>query len=561
MAQAPQPTRIELYDTTLRDGMQGEGLSLSVLDKIEVARRLDACGFDYIEGGYPLSNPKDAEFFAEARSGTFRLQHAVLVAFGMTRRKAVHPDADEGMRALLESNCPILTVVGKTWDLHVHAVLEVSLEENLRMIRESVGFLASAGRRVFYDAEHFFDGYHANPDYALATLDTAREAGAEIIVLCDTNGGTLPQTVADATQRIVERLHAARSLPHDATPSQPAPFRVGIHVHNDAGLAVANSLAAVQAGALHVQGTINGIGERCGNVDLTTVAANLALKLQYPVLRPGALANLTDLSRFVDDLANLVPRNNQPFVGISAFAHKGGMHVHAVAKTPASYEHVDPTLVGNDRRILVSELGGQSNIAAVAGRKFGITDRETLRRIQRTVNELEADGYSFEAARASFELLVRECLGQRTRLYELLHYRCEVFKSEIGDAISEATVKLRVLTSGEIQHKVAEGNGPVDALAHALRLCLREAYPSVENVSLIDYKVRVVDGRDATRAKVRVEAEWRDEDNADIYTTLGVSPNIIDASYLAIRDGIEFKLMQNQPVRNLATPTANPASV
>lgn len=531
--------RIELYDTTLRDGTQAEGISLSVLDKLRIAIRLDEMGFDYIEGGYPLSNPKDAQFFDEARTGKLKLKHAKLVAFGMTRRRGVQAKDDVGMQALLCAQTEVVCVVGKSWDLHVTEVLNVDEAENLAMIQDSVAVLKSAGRRMFYDAEHFFDGFRANRECALSTIRTAREAGAECIILCDTNGGSLPEWVEEVTAAVVKELGGTGE-----TAVLPS-FRIGIHVHNDGGLAVANTLAAIKAGAKQVQGTINGIGERCGNVDLICVAANLALKMGCDVLQPGSIVRLTELSRFMDEQTNLVPRNNQPFVGISAFAHKGGMHVHAINKVTTSYEHISPALVGNTRRVLVSELGGQSNIAATVGQKYGLTDKAVLRKIQERVNEKESEGYQYEAAEASFDLLVRDCLGQRTPFWELLYYQSEVTRDDGKSPLAEAIVKLKVTKNEQVEHQVAEGNGPVDALTQAVKRCLRGTYPAVDRVTLVDYKVRVVDGRDATRARVRVEIEWRDEDSAEVFITIGVSQNIIDATYFALADGIEYKLSGN----------------
>ena len=388
--------RIEIYDTTLRDGTQGEGVRLSVQDKLTICQRLDELGVDYIEGGYPLSNPKDAAFFAEAKS--LKLRKAKLAAFGMTRRRGVKAEVDVGMTALRDAETEVVTVVGKTWDLHVTEVLGVTLQENLDMIAESVGYLAKLGRKVVYDAEHFFDGAAANQEYGLKTIEAAAQAGAAIICLCDTNGGSLPERVADFVALARGRVKVM----------------LGIHPHNDSGVATANALAAVRAGATHVQGTMNGIGERCGNVDLTTVIGNLALKMGYEVMDgEKSLHRLTEAARFVYEIANLNMVNNQPYVGISAFAHKGGMHVHAVNKLAKSYEHVPPESVGNSRRILVSELSGVSNIAAKVGKKFDIeSDKAAQKKILDEVTRLEADGFQFEAAEASFELIVRRVIGR-----------------------------------------------------------------------------------------------------------------------------------------------------
>ncbi|MCS7159118.1 MAG: citramalate synthase [Gemmatales bacterium] len=514
--------RIEIYDTTLRDGSQGEGVNFSLQDKLLIARKLDDLGVDYIEGGYPYSNPKDADFFEEIRH--LPLRHARICAFGMTRRKNCRPEDDPGLRALLASEAPIVTVVGKTWDLHVAQVLGVSLDENLRMIRETVSYLRSQGRQVFYDAEHFFDGLHAHQDYALQTLRAAEEAGAQRIILCDTNGGSLPDRITQA----VRLAQQAVSTP------------LGIHCHNDSDVAVANSLAAVDAGVIQVQGTINGIGERCGNADLISILANLALKKGYQVLQPGSLRKLTEVSRYVYETANMNYRNNQPFVGVSAFAHKGGMHVHAVVRNTATYEHIDPALVGNERRILISELSGRSNIAAKTNRLKIPLDENLLRRVLERICDLENQGYEFEAAEASFDLLVRKMAGLYQPWFERLHYHVTVEADSAGRLESEATVKLRV--RGQVEHVVAEGDGPVNALDAALRKALEPYYPALKQMRLLDYKVRVVNSRAGTAARVRVVIE--SGDGQDIWGTVGVSENIIEASWQALVDSFEYKLFK-----------------
>lgn len=514
--------RIEIYDTTLRDGSQGEGVNFSLQDKLLVARKLDELGVDYIEGGYPYSNPKDADFFEEIRH--IPLRHARICAFGMTRRKNCRPEDDPGLRALLAAQTPIVTIVGKTWDLHVQQVLGVSLDENLRMIRDTLAYLRSQGRQVFYDAEHFFDGLHANRDYALETLRVAEEAGASCIILCDTNGGSLPE-------RISEFVRLARQ-----TVNTP----LGIHCHNDSDVAVANSLAAVDAGASQVQGTINGIGERCGNADLISIIANLALKKGYEVLQPGSLRKLTEVSRYVYETANMNYRNNQPFVGVSAFAHKGGMHVHAVVRNTVTYEHIDPALVGNERRILISELSGRSNIAAKTAQLGIALDESLLRRVLERVCELENQGYEFEAAEASFDLLVRKIAGLYQPWFERLHYHVTVEADSAGRLISEATVKLRV--RGQVEHVVAEGDGPVNALDAALRKALEPYYPQLKRMRLLDYKVRVVNSRAGTAARVRVVIE--SGDGQDVWGTVGVSENIIEASWQALVDSFEYHLFK-----------------
>ena len=520
--------RIEVYDTTLRDGAQAQGVSLSLDDKLLIADALDGLGVDYIEGGYPLSNPKDQAFFERMRDR--QLANATLVAFGMTRRRGTKVQDDEGMKALLDSGAPVITIVGKSWDLHVRDVLRASKEENLAMIGESVAMIAKAGRKVIFDAEHFIDGWRANADYALATLAAARDAGAACLVLCDTNGGALPEQVAECVQTVRAEMGDAH---------------LGIHCHNDGELGVANTLAAVRAGVAHVQGTINGIGERCGNADLTAIIPNLVVKYGYRCLRKGTLANLTEVSRFVYEVANLNLREHQPFVGSAAFAHKGGMHAHAVACNVATYEHMDPALVGNSRRILVSELAGVSNIAAKAPPKFKIADDKPVqRKVLNALMELENQGYQFEAAEASFEVLIRKTLGGKwyRRLWELDHYRCVIYKPDKQASSTEASVKLKV--DGEVVHTVAEGDGPVDSLYKALRSALRVRYPRVDDLHLVDYKVRVVDTAAETAAKVRVVIDWHDASGEAYFGSVGVSENIIDASWLALADAVEYKLLK-----------------
>lgn len=523
--------RIELYDTTLRDGTQGQNVSLSLQDKVLIARKLDELGVDYIEGGYPLSNAKDQAFFEQVRA--LKLRNARVVAFGMTRRKQTKADGDEGMQALLSAKTDVVTIVGKTWDLHVKEVLGVSESENLAMIADSVRFCARHGREVIYDAEHFFDGYAANPEYALKTLLAAQEAGASCICLCDTNGGSLPE-------RVGEFVDAIR--PHITV-------RLGIHTHNDSGLAVANTLAAIRHGATHAQGTINGIGERCGNVDLTTVAANLAVKMGKDVLIPGGLQQLTEVSRYVYEVANLVPFDGQPYVGVAAFAHKGGMHVHAVRRIARSYEHVDPERVGNSRRVLISELSGASGVAEKIGRKLDISSDKTLqRRLLKVMQAKEEEGYVFESAEASFELLCRRELGLYKPFWELQHWRAVALRdSRDEEPNTEVIVKLEV--NGTIEHQVSDGHGPVDAMATAMVRALRQHYPSIEKVRLIDYKVRVINPRAATAARVRVTIEFRDEETHEIFSTVGVSENVIEASWIALVDGFEYKLVMDDELK------------
>lgn len=523
---------IEIYDTTLRDGTQGEGISLSLQDKLQITERLDEIGVDYVEGGYPLSNEKDAEYFQRVRK--MPLRHARVCAFGMTRRKGVKAADDPGMLALLRSEAPVCTVVGKTWDFHVTDVLRVSLEENLEMIRDSVRYLAESGREVFYDAEHFFDGWKANPAYAARTIQAAAEAGARIIVLCDTNGGSMPEEIASSVRS------AAAAMAGLGRSAGGVP--VGIHCHNDCELAVANSLAGIDAGAAQVQGTINGFGERCGNADLISVVGNLAFKKRgYRVLGGLPLQHLTELSRFVYETANAHIRSNQPFVGQSAFAHKGGMHVHAIERATASYEHMNPELVGNERRILVSELSGRSNIRAMTSRHALQDDPKLMETILEQVVKLENRGYQFEAAEASFDLLVQRCAGRFQPHFEKLKYRVEVESAATQGVLTEASVKVRC---GErVRHEVAEGDGPVNALDAALRKALHSEFPSLADMRLVDYKVRVVNSEAGTAARIRVFIESADK--TDVWGTVGVSENIIDASWLALADAIEYKLWKD----------------
>jgi 2-isopropylmalate synthase len=525
---------IQIYDTTLRDGTQGEGVSLSVQDKLQITERLDEIGVDYIEGGFPASNPKDAEYFQRVQQ--LPLKHAKVCAFGMTRRRGVQAQDDPGMQALVGSGAPVCTVVGKTWDFHVTEVLRVSLEENLAMIGESVAFLKASSREVIYDAEHFFDGWQANPEYAAQTIRAAAAAGAQLVCLCDTNGGTMPEKVAELVQLAREAI-AEFNVP------------VGIHCHNDCELAVANSLAAIDAGAVQVQGTINGVGERCGNVDLISMIGNLAFKKGYQVLGGSQLNHLTELSRFVYETANLNQRSSQPFVGQSAFAHKGGMHVHAINRAASSYEHMDPALVGNTRRILVSELSGRSNIAAMTTKHNLQDDRATMDRILKEVVDLEARGYQFEAAEASFDLLVRRCAGTYRPHFERLKYQVGVAVEGEGDPKTEATVKIRVGTGdrSEVRFEVGEGDGPVNALDAALRKALNGTFPNLPTMRLVDYKVRVVNSEAGTAARTRVIIESADED--DVWGTVGVSENIIEASWIALVDAIEYKLYKDDSLR------------
>jgi 2-isopropylmalate synthase len=516
-------TRIFIYDTTLRDGSQGEGVNFSLQDKLNITQKLDDLGIDFVEGGYPLSNPKDYEYFQEVKK--LQLRHAKVAAFGMTRRKGVSPAEDTCLKALLDAGTPVVTLVGKTSDLHVREVLGTTPEENVRMIADSVAHCKAAGREVFYDAEHFFDGFKTNPEYSLQTLRAAQDAGASVIILCDTNGGTLPEELAEAVAAVRRALRV----------------ELGIHCHNDSDVAVANTLAAVRQGATQVQGTVNGIGERCGNVDLVSVIANLALKRGYDVLRPESMRRLTEVSRYVYETANMNFRPGQPFVGVSAFAHKGGMHTHAVSKVASSYEHLDPILVGNERRILVSELSGQSTILTKTAKYRIASDRALMQHILTQVQDLENAGYEFEAAEASFDLLVRKAAGLYAPKFERLAYRVNIEAGADGQPVTEATVKVRV--GGRLMHTASEGDGPVNALSGALLKALLPVYPRLDEMHLIDYKVRVVNARAETAARVRVVIEWRDGDS--VWGTVGVSENIVEASWLALADATEYKLFKD----------------
>ncbi|MCA1685250.1 MAG: citramalate synthase, partial [Planctomycetia bacterium] len=504
-----------------------------------ITARLDGLGVDYVEGGYPLSNPKDAAYFREARD--LDLKHTRVTAFGMTRRKGISAEDDTGMRALVDAGTPAVTVVGKSWDFQAREVLNVSLDENLRMIADSVAYLAANVREVLYDAEHFFDGFKRNPDYALQTLQAAAASGAACMVLCDTNGGALPDEVAEAVAAVCRAV----SVP------------IGIHTHNDCDLAVANTLAAVKAGATQVQGTINGIGERCGNVDLCSVIANLGLKSRgYDVLTPEKFVHLTEVSRFVYETANMNFRSGQPFVGTSAFAHKGGMHVHGIRKNASSYEHIDPGLVGNERRILVSELSGKSNIAEKLG-EYGLEqDQELLTRVLDRVQDLENEGYQFEAADASFVLMVEKLAGRYVPHFERLRYQVSVSGESAGTPVTEASVKLRI--GDTIAHTVSEGDGPVNALDGALRKALEPHFPRLKEMDLVDYKVRVINAREGTAARVRVVIESKDSD--DVWGTVGVSENVIEASWLALSDAFDHKLAKDART-TIAGPKASAVAV
>ena len=514
--------QIVLYDTTLRDGTQGEGLSFSVADKLKIARKLDDLGIQYIEGGWPGANPKDSEFFARAKSLT--LDEARLCAFGSTRRAGGRAGDDPNLNALIEAQTPAICLVAKASLFQVRKMLETTAEENLAMIADSVAHCKAHGREVFLDAEHFFDGFFAHPDYALAALRTAAEAGADCLVLCDTNGGTLTDKLAAA----VSRVCAALDVP------------IGIHTHNDADLAVANTLAAVAAGVGHVQGTINGYGERCGNANLCSIIPNLVLKMGIPCVGEQQLGKLTEVSHYISEGANLPPNIKLPYVGASAFAHKAGIHVNAVLKDSVSYEHIAPALVGNDRRVLVSELGGKSNVLHKA-RFFGLDLSNHSAKVRATVEavkRLEAQGFQFENAEASFELLLRRAQDDYVPPFELLDFLVLVEKRIAKDILAEATVKIKV--GDEIMHTAAEGNGPVNALDAAMRKALLRFYPELARVHLVDYKVRVLDNSSGTGAIVRVSIE--SSDGVHSWSTVGGSTNIIEASWWALADSLEYAL-------------------
>ena len=515
--------KVKFYDTTLRDGMQAEGVSFSLEDKLVIASRLDELGLDYIEGGYAGSNRKEDEFFAEA--ARLRLKNSKIAAFGSTRRAGSTVADDTFIRAVLACGAKVATIVGKTWDMHVKDVLGCSLDENLAMCAESIEYLKSKGLEMLFDAEHFYDGYKANPQYAMKVLAAAAEGGADVLVLCDTNGGSLPYEIEQITAAVCREFGSAE---------------IGIHAHDDTGCATANSLAAVRAGARHVQGTINGFGERCGNANLCVVMPNLALKMGFDVLSPEKLKTLTEVSLFVFETGNLTPAINMPYVGESAFAHKGGLHVNALRKNTRTYEHIAPELVGNERRFLISELSGKSTVLAELDKAQIAQDKDLAGKILDRVQQLESEGYQFEAANASFDLLVKKIIGTYQPAFELIKYNTAVEKRVSGDIVSEATVKLRV--GNKVEHVVGEGDGPVNALDAALRKCLENFYPSVKDVHLIDYKVRVVNAGAGTAARVRVIIQSRDKQA--VWGTVGCSENIIEASWQALSDSVDYKLQK-----------------
>jgi 2-isopropylmalate synthase len=532
---------IEIYDTTLRDGCQAEDVAFTNEDKLRIVERLDDFGVRYIEGGWPGSNPRDSRFFEEVHA--VRLSKARIVAFGATRRPHKRADEDENLDAIVRARTGVATIVGKTWDLHVQSDLRIPLALNLEVIHDSVAFLVARLDEVIFDAEHFFDGWLANPEYALACISAARDAGARLVCVCDTRGGSLPT-------QIVSGVEAARSV---AIP-------LGIHCHNDMELAVANSVAAVSAGVVQVQGTINGVGERCGNANLCSVVPVLQLKMGYECVALSQLERLQPLSRFVYELANLEPAKRQPFVGVSAFAHKGGLHVAAVQKQPETYEHMDPGLVGNAQRVLVSDLAGRSNVVYKAA-QFGLevdANSAEVRALLTELKQLEHQGFQFEGAEASFELLMQKTFNGKIRHFRLIGFRViDEKRTEDEPPISEATIMLEG-PDGQVEHTAAQGNGPVNALDRALRKALVKFYPEINEVSLLDYKVRVLGTGTGTEATVRVLIEAGDEHER--WGTVGVSPNVIEASWQALVDSLDYKLYRNRRSRSTEAPAARPGA-
>jgi 2-isopropylmalate synthase len=518
---------VKLYDTTLRDGTQAEDISFLVEDKIRIAHKLDEIGIHYIEGGWPGSNPKDVAFFKDIKKE--KLSQAKIAAFGSTRRAKVTPDKDHNLKTLIQAEPDVCTIFGKTWDFHVHEALRISLEENLELIFDSLEYLKANVPEVFYDAEHFFDGYKANPDYAIKTLKAAQDAKADCIVLCDTNGGTMPFELVEIIREV--RKHITAPL--------------GIHTHNDSECAVANSLHAVSEGIVQVQGTINGFGERCGNANLCSIIPALKLKMKRECIGDDQLRKLRDLSRFVYELANLSPNKHQAYVGNSAFAHKGGVHVSAIQRHPETYEHLRPELVGNMTRVLVSDLSGRSNILAKAEEfniKMDSKDPVTLE-ILENIKEMENRGYQFEGAEASFELLMKRALGTHRKFFSVIGFRViDEKRHEDQKPLSEATIMVKV--GGKIEHTAAEGNGPVNALDNALRKALEKFYPRLKEVKLLDYKVRVLPAGQGTASSIRVLIESGDKESR--WGTVGVSENIVDASYQALLDSVEYKLHKSE---------------
>jgi len=518
---------VEIYDTTLRDGAQAEDVSFSLEDKVRITERLDALGVHYIEGGWPGSNPKDVEYFKKIRS--LPLKNSKIVAFGATRKADRSVGKDPNLQALLDSGTDYITIFGKSWDLHVTDALGITLKKNLELISDSIGYLRSKRKRVYYDAEHFFDGYRSNPDFAMKTLKAAEAAGAECLILCDTNGGTMPWELRDVFSAVRQEVRVP----------------LGIHAHNDSEMAVANSIIAVEMGAVQVQGTINGFGERCGNANLCSILPNLKIKMKVDCISDEQLGNLKEVSRFVTEIANLSPNKHQPYVGDSAFAHKGGVHVHAVQKNPLTYEHVRPEFVGNRQRILVSDYSGRSVLLGKAA-EFRIRLKKRSPKLMHLLDklkELESQGFQFEGAEGSFELLMRKAEGTHQRFFDLIGFRVIVEKrQEREDPISEATIMVKV--GDHVEHTAAVGNGPVNALDHALRKALYKFYPQLREMKLLDYKVRVLAANRGTSARVRVLIE--SGDGTRKWGTVGVSENIIEASWQALVDSVDYKLLQDQ---------------
>ena len=525
--------RVTIYDTTLRDGTQAEDFSLSLPDKIRVALKLDDLGIHYIEGGWPGSNPKDQGFFEEIRS--YELKNAKIAAFGSTHHPGSKAETDANLKALLDAKTPVITLFGKSWLVHVKDALRTTPERNLEIIRDSLAYLRPHVETLFYDAEHFFDGFRDDPEYALATLQKAVEGGAECLISCDTNGGNLPSMIEEAMKAVRDRF-----------PDVP----LGIHAHNDSDLAVANSLKAVEMGAEQVQGTFNGVGERCGNANLCSVIANLCLKMNIPCLEPDQLRKLRQVSRFILELANMPPNRYQPYVGRSAFAHKGGVHISAVERNPSTYEHVDPALVGNKRRFLISEVSGRAAVRYKAD-EYGIrlsTKDPVAMEVLKQIKQLEHEGYQFEAAEASFELLLNKAMGRSKRYFELIGFRVVDQKlSENEEPVSEATIRVRV--GGQEEHTAALGHGPVNALDNALRKALEKFYPELKGVELSDYKVRVLPGKEGTASKVRVLIE--SYDGKEHWGTVGVSHDILEASWQALVDSINYKMYMSEKKREM----------
>ena len=517
--------KIELYDTTLRDGAQTEGISYSVEDKIRICRKLDELGINYLEAGWP-SNPKDREVFQKLKKKP--LENSTLVAFGSTRRAKLKCGHDPNIKRLLEAGTQVITIFGKTWNLHVRDVLNVSLEDNLDIISDSIRYLVSKGKTVFYDAEHFFDAYKENPEYSLKTIMAAQEAGAKMIILCDTNGGTLPSEISKVIYEIKPKMAAS----------------LGIHTHNDLGLAVANSLIAFQAGCIQIQGTFNGLGERCGNADLCTLIGILKTKLNIDCISDAKLRRLTEVSRFISEESNIKHQDNFPFVGHSAFAHKGGVHIDAMMKNPKTYEHISPVLVGNHRRILVSELAGKTPILLKAKELELDLDKKSpqAKRLMKLLQDLEHKGYQFEAAEGSFQILMQKAFKKYKKFFELEGFRVVVEKRSDKKITSEAIIKVKV--KGIKEHTAAEGDGPINALDNALRKALKDFYPTLSKMHLTDFKVRVLNEKAGTAAKVRVLIE--SQDDKDSWGTVGVSENIIEASWQALADSVEYKLLKDK---------------